>query len=49
MLRKPEAMIETIGKATKAKAFKEFRALKTKESSTDGRINRDTVILKIIK
>ena len=49
MLRKPEAMIETIGKATKSKAMKEFKALKTKESATDGRINRDTVILKIIK
>jgi hypothetical protein len=49
MLRKPEAMIETIGKATKSKAMKEFKALKTKESATDGRINRDTVILKITK
>jgi len=49
MLRKPEAMIETIGKATKSKAMKEFKALKTKESATDGRINRDTVILKILK
>ena len=49
MLRKPEAMIEIIGKATKTKALKELKALKTKESKTDGRINRDTVILKIIK
>ena len=49
MLRKPEAMIETIGKATKSKALKEFKALKTKQSTTDARINRDTVILKIIR
>ena len=49
MLRKPEAMIEIIGKATKTKALKELKSLKTKESKTDGRINRDTVILKIIK
>ena len=49
MLRKPEEMIEIIGKATKSKAMKSLKALKTKESTTDARINRDTVILKIIK
>lgn len=49
MLRKPEAMLETIGKASKSKALKEFKALKTKESTTDARINRDTVILKIVR
>ena len=49
MLRKPEAMIETIGKSSKAKALKEFKALKTKQSDTDARVNRDTVILKIVR
>lgn len=49
MLRKPEEMIEIIAKATKSKAMKALKALKTKESTTDARINRDTVILKIIK
>ena len=49
MLRKPETMIETIGKSSKAKALKEFKALKTKQSETDARVNKDTVILKIVR
>ena len=49
MLRKPETMIEAIGKSSKAKALKEFKALKTKQSETDARVNKDTVILKIVR
>lgn len=48
MLRKPEEYIALLGKATKAKSLKELRALKTKENTTDGRINRDTIILKVL-
>ena len=48
MLRKPEDYIATLAKATKSKALKELRSLKTKESETDGRINRDTIILKVL-
>ena len=44
-----ETMIEAIGKSSKAKALKEFKALKTKQSETDARVNRDTVILKIVR
>jgi hypothetical protein len=48
MLRKPEDYIATLAKATKSKALKELRSLKTKESETDRRINRDTIILKVL-
>ena len=48
MLRKPEEMLELIGKGTKAKALKGFKALTTKESASDGRINRETIILKVL-
>tara|TARA_R110000796_G_scaffold165888_3_gene282775 strand:- start:195 stop:1346 length:1152 start_codon:yes stop_codon:yes gene_type:complete len=48
MLRKPEEMLELVGKATKAKALKGFKALTTKETASDGRINRDTIILKVL-
>ena len=49
MLRKPEEYIALLGKGTKAKSLKELKALKTKESATDGRINRDTIILKVLQ
>ena len=48
MLRKPEDYIALLGKGTKAKSLKELKALKTKENATDGRINRDTIILKVL-
>ena len=48
-LRKPEETIDSINKVTKLRALKALKALKTKASSTDGRINADTVILKVNK
>ena len=48
-LRKPEETIDSINKVTKLRALKALKALKTKGSSTDGRINADTVILKVNK
>ena len=48
-LRKPEEMIDVINKSTKLRALKALKALKTKDSPTDGRINADTVILKVNK
>ena len=48
-LRKPEEMIDAINKSTKLRALKALKALKTKDSPTDGRINADTVILKVNK
>jgi len=48
-LRKPEEMIDAINKSTKLRALKALKALKTKDSSTDGRINADTIILKVNK
>jgi hypothetical protein len=48
MLRKPDDVIAMLCKATKAKAIKQLKALKTVESETDGRINKDTIILKVI-
>ena len=49
MLRKPEEYIALLGKGSKAKSLKELKALKTKENTTDGRINRDTIILKVLQ
>jgi hypothetical protein len=48
-LRKPELMLTSLAKSTKSKALKEFKSLKTTETSADGRINADTVILKVSK
>jgi len=48
-LRKPEETIDSINKVTKLRALKALKALKTKASPTDGRINADTVILKVNK
>lgn len=48
-LRKPEEMIDAINKTTKLRALKALKALKTKDSPTDGRINADTIILKVNK
>ena len=49
MLRKPEEYISLLGKGSKTKTLKELKALKTKEGTTDGRINRDTIILKVLQ
>jgi len=48
-LRKPEETIDSINKVTKLRALKALKALKTAQTSTDGRINADTVILKVNK
>ena len=48
-LRKPELTLTSLAKSTKAKALKELKALKTAQTPADGRINADTVILKVVK
>jgi hypothetical protein len=48
-LRKPEETIDSINKVTKLRALKALKALKTAQKPTDGRINADTVILKVNK
>lgn len=48
-LRKPELTLTSLAKSTKAKALKELKALKTAQTPADGRINADTVILKVLK
>jgi hypothetical protein len=48
-LRKPELMLTSLAKSTKAKGIKELKALKTAETAADGRINADTVIVKVLK
>jgi len=45
-IRKPEEMLGTLVKSTKTKAQKYVKALSTNETEADGRINRDTIILK---
>jgi hypothetical protein len=47
-LRKPE-MIHDLMTGTKAYALKQFDKLKVKEISAKGRINKDTMVLKVIK
>jgi hypothetical protein len=47
-LRKPEA-VTTYADMTKRSIGAEFKALKTKESATNGRINVDTIILRVFK
>jgi hypothetical protein len=46
-LRKPEQFITDMTKVTKAKAKKVFDALKTKPASANGRVNDQTIILKV--
>lgn len=45
-LRKPEVFINATSKTTKIKMNKEWNALTTKPSGSNGRINADTIILK---
>ena len=48
-LRKPEVQIPELLRCTKAKMKKFFKDLSTKESKVNGRINTDTILLKVIK
>ena len=48
-LRKPEVQIPELLRCTKAKMKKFFKDLTTKESKVNGRINTDTILLKVIK
>jgi hypothetical protein len=48
-IRKPELALTSLAKSTKAKGLKELKALKTAETPADGRINADTVIVKVLK
>jgi len=48
-LRKPEEFIATTAKTTKAKMNKEYNSMKTKGRNSNGRINADTIILKVFK
>jgi len=46
-LRKPDEVLTEFSKITKAKAKKTFTALKTKSAVPNGRVNEDTIILKV--
>lgn len=48
-LRKPEDVLTEIGKTTKARVNKVFIDIKTKEVVANGRLNEDTIILKVFK
>jgi hypothetical protein len=48
-LRKPEDVLTEIGSTTKARAFKVFSDLKTKAAAANGRLNEETVILKVYR
>ena len=48
-LRKPEDVLTEIGKTTKARVAKVFIDIKTKEALANGRLNEDTIILKVFK
>jgi len=48
-LRKPEDILTEIGKTTKARVAKVFIDIKTKEALANGRLNEDTIILKVFK
>ena len=48
-LRKPELTLTSLAKSSKSKGLKELKALKTAETPADGRINADTVIVKVMK
>lgn len=46
-LRKPEDFLSSVAKTTKAKMTKEWNALTTKPATANGRVNADTIILKV--
>lgn len=48
-LRKPEDILTEIGKTTKARVNKVFGDIKTKASPANGRLNEETIILKVFK
>lgn len=48
-LRKPEEVLKDIGAATKARALKIFLDLKTKSAQANGRLNEETIILKVYR
>ena len=48
-LRKPEDVLKEIGGTTKARASKLFLDLKTKASPANGRLNEETIILKVYR
>lgn len=48
-LRKPEEVLTQVGGATKARAAKLFLDLKTKASPANGRLNEETIILKVYR
>ena len=48
-LRKPEDILTEIGKTTKARVNKVFTEIATKSASANGRLNEETIILKVYK
>lgn len=48
-LRKPEELLIEIGKTTKARVNRVFTEIKTKPAGANGRINEETIILKVFK
>lgn len=48
-LRKPEEFIAATAKTTKIKMNREYNSIKTKPRASNGRINADTIILKVFK
>ena len=48
-LRKPEDVLTEIGKTTKARVSKVFVDIKTKAAVANGRLNEETIILKVFK
>lgn len=48
-LRKPEDVLTEIGKTTKARVNRVFSDIKTKAAVANGRINEETIILKVFK
>jgi hypothetical protein len=46
-LRKPEDFLSAVSKTTKTKINKEWNALTTKPAEANGRVNADTIILKV--
>lgn len=48
-LRKPEDILTEIGKTTKARVNRVFADIKTKAATANGRLNEETIILKVFK
>lgn len=48
-LRKPEEVLSQIGSTTKARASKVFIDIKTKAAAANGRLNEETIILKVYR